>query len=66
MKSETLRRLADLAIRVVMMFTSIVALYYFASIYNQTLFTVLIWVFLIVLIIKGITSTIEGMKKRKE
>lgn len=65
MKSESLARLADLVIRIMIMFTSIVALYYFATIFNQTMFTILIWIFLLALIVKGITSVIIVAKRRK-
>ena len=66
MKSESLAKISDLVIRIMIMFSSIVALYYFATIYNQILFTILIWLFLIAIIVKGITSVLIVAKRRKD
>ena len=54
--SEKVGHICDFCIRVIIMFTTVIALLYFAEIQNQIVFTILTLIFLISIAVKGITQ----------
>ena len=63
MTAKEFSRGADFFIKAVMLFTTIVALLYFAQVYNSLVFTILALLSLIALIIKGIADFTQSRTK---
>lgn len=61
MNLKSVGKYADFFMRIVMILTTIIALLYFADVYNQTIFSVIALLTLVALIIKGVASIIKGI-----
>lgn len=56
---------ADYFIRLVITFTTILVLLYFASLYRQFVLIYLAWLFLLAVIVVGVYNFLEYLKSRK-
>ena len=65
MTFEETRRVSDFTIKVIMIFTTILALLYFTTIFNQLIINSLLLLFLLALIAKGISDFVLVRRKNK-
>ena len=61
-RQNNLTSIASFVIKVIIMFTTVIALFYFAERYNQLLFTFLIILFLVAIITEGIGKLLNSSK----
>ena len=62
MTAKAFSKSADFFIKVVIIFTTILTLFYFAQVYDSIIFTILGIATLIALIIKGVSDFIQSRK----
>lgn len=63
MNIQKINKVSDFFIRIVMLLTTFIALMYFSSIYSLSTYFILGFLFLIAIVIKGITDFLIARRK---